>query len=87
MRDNLETSLGSNLQSVAPAMTPILPLWEYCCLTDALLAAVASMAELDLPGGVWRGEPLDREAETGGHQHSHNRYWGKAPASRKYIVA
>ena len=45
----------------------IRPLWLYCCLTEALLAALASMAEFDLPGvpGVeWRGEP-DIEAEIG----------------------
>ena len=29
-----------------PAMPAILPLWEYCCRTWALLAAVASIAEL-----------------------------------------
>lgn len=40
---------------------PRRPLWLYCCLTEALLAAVASMAELLLPGGVWRGDPLLRE--------------------------
>ena len=48
-------------------MEDILPLWLYCCLTEALLAAEASMAELDLPGvpGVeWRGEPLLMEAGT-----------------------
>ena len=31
-------------------MLDILPLWLYCCLTLARLAAVASMAEFDLPG-------------------------------------
>ena len=48
-------------------MDDILPRWLYCCLTEALLAAEASMAELDLPGvpGVeWRGEPLLMEAGT-----------------------
>ena len=48
-------------------MEDSLPRWLYCCLTLALLAALASMAEFDLPGvpGVeWRGEP-DIEAEIG----------------------
>jgi len=49
---------------LAPLSWPILPLWLYCCLTEALLAAVASIAELDLPGGVCRGDPLLKEAET-----------------------
>lgn len=41
-------------------MEDSLPLWLYCCLTEALLAALASMAELERPGvpGVeCRGEP------------------------------
>ena len=42
------------------------------------LAAVESMAELERPGGVWRGEPLS-EAETQTHiltQHNtHNRVY------------
>ena len=48
-------------------MEDSLPLWLYCCLTEALLAALASMAELERPGvpGVeCRGEP-DIEAEIG----------------------
>ena len=45
-------------------MLDILPLWLYCCLTLALLAAVASMAELDLPGVECLGDPLLREATT-----------------------
>ena len=48
-------------------MEDILPLWLYCCLTEARLAALASMAELERPGvpGVeCRGEP-DIEAEIG----------------------
>ena len=49
-------------------MEDSLPRWLYCCRTLARLAALASMAEFDLPGvpGVleWRGEP-DIEAETG----------------------
>ena len=41
------------------------PRWLYCCLTEARLAALASMAEFDLPGDmVWRGEPVI-EAEIG----------------------
>ena len=31
-------------------MEDSLPRWLYCCLTEALLAALASMAEFDLPG-------------------------------------
>ena len=31
---------------LCPVMPAILPLWEYCCRTWALLAAVASIAEL-----------------------------------------
>ena len=47
-------------------MLDILPRWLYCCLTLALRAAVASMAEFDLPGVEWRGEPLLMEAGTQG---------------------
>ena len=43
-------------------MLDSLPRWLYCCLTEALRAAVASMAEFDLPGVEWRGEPLLMEA-------------------------
>ena len=45
-------------------MLDSLPRWLYCCLTEALRAAVASMAEFDLPGVEWRGEPLLMEATT-----------------------
>ena len=45
-------------------MLDSLPRWLYCCLTLALRAAVASMAEFDLPGVEWRGEPLLMEATT-----------------------
>ena len=45
-------------------MLDSLPRWLYCCLTLALLAAVASMAEFDLPGVEWRGDPLLMEATT-----------------------
>ena len=37
-------------EEVISPMLDILPLWLYCCLTLARLAAVASMAEFDLPG-------------------------------------
>ena len=66
MKDS-RTKSSVKVQDKFLPMEDILPRWLYCCLTEALLAALASMAEFDLPGvpGVeWRGEP-DIEAEIG----------------------
>ena len=56
-------ALNSNLRKLAPEVRPVLFLFEYCCLTLALLAAVASIAELERPAGLCRGDPLDKDAE------------------------
>ena len=63
LQDNTATVYRERLSHYLP-MLDILPLWLYCCLTLALLAAVASMAELDLPGVECLGDPLLREATT-----------------------